>query len=358
MGIRFLQGQVVQPQAAPAPQSPPLTPRRRTTSSAAARCTCATRPASCSTPARSSTTWRASTAGWPRTRPRSSRCSSRTPTARPPPRSGRPWSRAASLRWRTRRRGPWRSPTGRRCSSSSTRRQGLSCSSVRISPSPPAPARTRTAFSRAPDYGADVSAVPYVLDEFAYCFETPFSTTDPDFPQYAPAPPLLLRLPLRTVRTDSSRCAVDRPPGASADGRFTIVNHVLDVDILPGNDAVLVPFRAMANRTNSVESIMNQTALCEAAHGRTPNFVLVDFVERGTWLLLLLLVLVPLGRCADGPRRGDEGAEYHESLVGLALEEEVVANGAMAASWVFIIIQCRRTVALGIGKSQIRVGGE
>lgn len=124
-----------------------------------------------------------------------------------------------------------------------------------------------------------MAAVPYVLDEFAYCFETPFSTTDPDFPQYARPPASSF---LHTVRTDSStRCSVDRPPGASADGRFTIVNHVLDVDILPGDDAVLVPFRAMANRTNSVESIMNQTALCEAAHGRTPNFVLVDFVERG-----------------------------------------------------------------------------
>lgn len=34
------------------------------------------------------------------------------------------------------------------------------------------------------DYHADTTKVPYILDEFAYCFETPFSQTDPKFPQY------------------------------------------------------------------------------------------------------------------------------------------------------------------------------
>ncbi len=33
------------------------------------------------------------------------------------------------------------------------------------------------------DYGADTSVVPYILDEFTYFFETPYDTTDPNFPE-------------------------------------------------------------------------------------------------------------------------------------------------------------------------------
>lgn len=33
------------------------------------------------------------------------------------------------------------------------------------------------------DYGADTSVIPYILDEFTYFFETPYDTTDPNFPE-------------------------------------------------------------------------------------------------------------------------------------------------------------------------------
>jgi hypothetical protein len=33
------------------------------------------------------------------------------------------------------------------------------------------------------DYGADTSTVSYILDEFTYFFETPYDTTDPNFPE-------------------------------------------------------------------------------------------------------------------------------------------------------------------------------
>ncbi|PYI03627.1 PLC-like phosphodiesterase [Aspergillus sclerotiicarbonarius CBS 121057] len=108
------------------------------------------------------------------------------------------------------------------------------------------------------DYGADASTVPYILDEFAYFFETPYDVTDATF----------------------SNCSIDRPAGASATGRMYIVNHFLDVDIL----GILIPDRERAPETNAVSgsgSIGAQSDLCESMYDRLPNFLLLDFVDQG-----------------------------------------------------------------------------
>lgn len=108
------------------------------------------------------------------------------------------------------------------------------------------------------DYGADTKSVPYILDEFGYFFETPYDVTDASFPN----------------------CSIDRPSGASADGRMYIVNHFLDVNVL----GVLVPDRIRAPKTNAVSgngSIGAQSDLCRSMYKRLPNVVLVDFVDQG-----------------------------------------------------------------------------
>ena len=107
------------------------------------------------------------------------------------------------------------------------------------------------------DAGAD-PAVPYLLDEFTYFFETPFDTLDPAFPE----------------------CTIDRPAGAKADGRMYIVNHFLDV-AWRGID---VPDRTALDATNAatgVGSIGAQVGLCSGLYGRAPVGVLVDFVDHG-----------------------------------------------------------------------------
>ncbi|KAL8809540.1 MAG: hypothetical protein Q9200_003328 [Gallowayella weberi] len=134
------------------------------------------------------------------------------------------------------------------------------------------------------DYGANPSSVPYILDQFAYYFETPFSTIDPNFPQ----------------------CTIDRPPKAKPDGRMYVVNHyldkkisaneVLDKDILDDVripkglfgrgllDDVLVPDREAAPKTNAVGgkgSIGAQADLCQGLYNRKPNVLLLDFVDTG-----------------------------------------------------------------------------
>ncbi|KAL8705973.1 MAG: hypothetical protein Q9201_000967 [Fulgogasparrea decipioides] len=109
------------------------------------------------------------------------------------------------------------------------------------------------------DYGANEKSVPYILDEFAYFFETPFDTTDPAF----------------------SQCKIDRPPKASPEGRMYIVNHYLDKEIIAD---VLVPDRDAAPKVNAATgkgSIQAQADICKGLYRRAPNAVLLDFFEKG-----------------------------------------------------------------------------
>ena len=108
------------------------------------------------------------------------------------------------------------------------------------------------------DYGADTSSVAYILDEFTYFFETPYDVTDATFDE----------------------CSIDRPSGASADGRMYIVNHFLDLDVL----GIDVPDTAADTTTNAATgdgSIGAQVAICEGLYDRPPNFVLVDNFNKG-----------------------------------------------------------------------------
>ncbi len=152
------------------------------------------------------------------------------------------------------------------------------------------------------DYGADIQKVPFILDEFAYYFETPFNTLDPTFNQ----------------------CSIDRPPNAKPEGRMYIVNHFLDKKLMEGGvpedveeqgkgmveeqgkgmvedvvsgfagifgrkrglgDEIVVPFREKAEETNAKGggegSIGEQVERCEGLYGRRPGVVLLDFVDEG-----------------------------------------------------------------------------
>ncbi|QDS69978.1 hypothetical protein FKW77_003015 [Venturia effusa] len=108
------------------------------------------------------------------------------------------------------------------------------------------------------DYGADEKAVPYLLDEFNYYFETPYGVTDSKFAQ----------------------CKIDRANKVNADGKASmfIVNHMLNVE-LPFN--IIVPDRVNAGKTNAASSISAQSDLCKGLYGRNPNVILLDFFGQG-----------------------------------------------------------------------------
>ncbi|KAI3322333.1 PLC-like phosphodiesterase [Xylariaceae sp. AK1471] len=105
------------------------------------------------------------------------------------------------------------------------------------------------------DYHSDTSKVPYILDEFAYFFETPF---DPQEDQL-------------------SICNVDRPAGASADGRLILANHNRNYEVL----GIDLPDVVHAGDTNAVASITAQANTCKGLYGRNPNVVLLDYVSIG-----------------------------------------------------------------------------
>ena len=112
------------------------------------------------------------------------------------------------------------------------------------------------------DYGADENKVPYILDQYKYFFETPYDVTDPKYNQ----------------------CSINRPPGASPDGRMYLVNHFLDKKLVSD---LVVPDNGADSRTNAANgpgSIGAQVNLCVEKYGRLPQFVLLDMFDRGQWL--------------------------------------------------------------------------
>ncbi|KAF9481650.1 PLC-like phosphodiesterase [Pholiota conissans] len=107
------------------------------------------------------------------------------------------------------------------------------------------------------DNAADLTAVPYLMDEFSNIWETEFNVVDPSF-----------------------NCDVNRTHSTDPTTQMFLINHFLDKIVL----GVPVPFVAQLNVTNAASgagSLGAQVDTCKAAHGRAPNFLLVDFYEYG-----------------------------------------------------------------------------
>ena len=115
------------------------------------------------------------------------------------------------------------------------------------------------------DYGANMTVVPYLQDEFAQMFETPFSPTDRSFP-----------------------CTAERPPNAPYKERMYMANHNLNVNVSLGLFSLLTPAIPLLNETNSDDantegSLERMRSNCTAEWNRPPNFMLVDFYNVGNF---------------------------------------------------------------------------
>ncbi|PSK42065.1 hypothetical protein B9Z65_3979 [Elsinoe australis] len=109
------------------------------------------------------------------------------------------------------------------------------------------------------DHGADARVAPFILDEFSYYSETPFSIVDPK---------------------DFLQCKIDRPRGVDGRNRMMMMNHFLDFEVF----GIRVPDRLAAPKTNAAMgkgSIGEQAEICRDVHGRWPNCVLVDWFDEG-----------------------------------------------------------------------------
>jgi hypothetical protein len=112
--------------------------------------------------------------------------------------------------------------------------------------------------------------IPWLLDIWSYQWQTPFSPTDPSFP-----------------------CTVQRPPGQARDvsqQRLYLANHNLNVAIglsFGSSGDILVPDIVQLNSTNANDTVYGSAQLavehCTEYWGRPPNFLLVDYYNRGNF---------------------------------------------------------------------------
>jgi hypothetical protein len=110
------------------------------------------------------------------------------------------------------------------------------------------------------DKGAEDGTVPYLLPQFTMMWEDEYDPTDSKFP-----------------------CKVDRTAGPlSPSQQLNLINHNLNVNLIPIGRGVRLPDRLVSPRTNSPTSVMVHSSHCASfADDRFPNFVLFDFVNIG-----------------------------------------------------------------------------
>jgi hypothetical protein len=109
--------------------------------------------------------------------------------------------------------------------------------------------------------GANEEAIPFLLPEFDYIFETDFGIESPDQFSCAPARPWY--------------------PGSYIPERLSLVNHFLYAKFL----GFRFPNASYAATTNaagfSVGELGEHAARCRGLYERRPNFLLVDFFNEG-----------------------------------------------------------------------------
>ncbi|KAI4607975.1 hypothetical protein J4E80_009372 [Alternaria sp. BMP 0032] len=117
------------------------------------------------------------------------------------------------------------------------------------------------------DYGADQEQVPWLLSEFNYQWQTPFSPTDPAFP-----------------------CTEQRPPNQPEEvsrERMYVMNHNLNIEVsLPGVSSILIPAYSLLDEINAVSgngSVGLNVQNCEKMWTRPPNWILVDYYNYGNF---------------------------------------------------------------------------
>ena len=116
------------------------------------------------------------------------------------------------------------------------------------------------------DYDTNMTAMPWLLDEFSFMWETPFSPTNVSFP-----------------------CTQQRPPGLSPEQQNQIpymANHNLNLELSFAGAEVLIPAYTNLTQVNAVSGDASAGQMmddCVAMWNRPPAWLLVDYYNEGTW---------------------------------------------------------------------------
>lgn len=135
------------------------------------------------------------------------------------------------------------------------------------------------------------TAAPYLLNEFNYIFENPFSVLSLSNFSCAPERPAIVQ---------------GQTSAAVQSGRLPLMNHFLAI----GRDfGIQVPNVGNISITNAVSGSMGNlgdaAAACTTSYGKAPTFILVDFFDQGPAIDTVdrLNGITPVGR-ASAPRLG------------------------------------------------------
>ncbi|KAI9253093.1 PLC-like phosphodiesterase [Helicostylum pulchrum] len=113
------------------------------------------------------------------------------------------------------------------------------------------------------DEGADPKTYPRLMREWDYVFETPYDNHN---------------------ETQFS-CVIDRPSSINSEtGYMYVMNHFLYGTLNLGSTVIEIPQKGTADVTNGDTSLLKQANDCTQTFGRQPNFLEIDFYNRGTAL--------------------------------------------------------------------------
>ncbi|KAI8368744.1 PLC-like phosphodiesterase [Blakeslea trispora] len=110
------------------------------------------------------------------------------------------------------------------------------------------------------DEGTDTKKVEWLLPEWDFVFETPYDNKN----------------------ESSFSCTIDRPaePNNPTESMY-VVNHFLYGTLTLGSLQIEIPQKGTANVTNSKSSLLVHAQNCQKTFGRQPNFLEIDFYNKG-----------------------------------------------------------------------------
>ncbi|KAL8995303.1 MAG: hypothetical protein Q9188_006849 [Gyalolechia gomerana] len=130
------------------------------------------------------------------------------------------------------------------------------------------------------------STAPYLMNEFTFIFENPFSVLSPSNFSCIPERPALVQ---------------GQTSAAVQSGSLPLMNHFLNIEQgfgiqVPDIDNITVTNAA----SGPIGNLGDAATACTAAYGRAPSFVMVDFFEHGSAIDTVdrLNGITPVGRAS------------------------------------------------------------
>lgn len=134
---------------------------------------------------------------------------------------------------------------------------------------------------------ADISpsaTAPYLMNEFTFIFENPFSVLSPSNFSCTPERPALVQ---------------GQTSAAVQSGRLPLMNHFLNIEQAFGIQVPDIDNITVTNAASGpIGNLGDAATACTAAYGRAPSFVMVDFFEHGSAIATVdrLNGITPVGR--------------------------------------------------------------